>query len=153
MSSGLDWVFDTVDEAIVLEDDCVPHLTFFRFCEELLEKYRHHERIMAISGDNFQVDKTRNGNGYSYYFSRYNHVWGWASWRRAWSHYDRDLSLWPQVRDTDFLMGLGCGNYLFAKYWKDIFDRARAGLIDPGTMHGPSLAGFITDYLFYRVLI
>ena len=129
VSSGLDWVFDTVDEAIVLEDDCVPHLTFFRFCEELLEKYRHDERIMAISGDNFQVDKTRNGNGYSYYFSRYNHVWGWASWRRAWSHYDVDMKAWPIIRDEGQLNDI-LAEKTQAKYWHNIFQDTFSGQVN-----------------------
>jgi hypothetical protein len=81
VSSGLDWVFNTVEEEIILEDDCLPHPTFFRFCEELLDYYRHDERIMVISGDNFQFG--RNCTEYSYYFSRYNHCWGWSTWRRS----------------------------------------------------------------------
>src|SRR5665648_587346 len=85
VSSGLDWVFDTVEEAIILEDDCLPHPTFFRFCEEMLAKYRDDKRIAMISGDNFQFGKKRTE--YSYYFSRYTHIWGWASWRRAWDNY------------------------------------------------------------------
>ena len=74
VSSGLDWVFDTVEEAIILEDDCLPHPTFFRFCEEMLEKYRDDKRIAMISGDNLQFGRKRTG--YSYYFSRYPHIWG-----------------------------------------------------------------------------
>jgi len=92
VSSGLDWVFQTVEEAIILEDDFLPHPTFFRFCEELLEKYRDDERVMHISGDNFQFGLKRGKS--SYYFSRYVHVWGWASWRRAWQHYDVKIKQW-----------------------------------------------------------
>jgi hypothetical protein len=101
VASGLDWVFDTVEETIVLEDDCVPHPTFFRFCEELLDRYRHDRRIMSISGQNVQFGRRRTE--YSYYFSRYTHCWGWASWRRAWQHYDLDMKLWSEVRDGNFL--------------------------------------------------
>lgn len=100
-ATGLDWVFDTVEEAIILEDDCVPHPTFFRFCEELLERYRYDTRIMSISGQNVQFGRKRTE--YSYYFSRYNHGWGWASWRRAWQYFDFDMKLWPEVRDGNFL--------------------------------------------------
>ena len=97
ISSGLDWVFDTVEEAIVLEDDCLPHPSFFRFCEELLVKYRDDERIAQIGGVNFQSGRRRTN--YSYYFSRYAHIWGWATWRRAWRHYDVALKAWPLIRD------------------------------------------------------
>lgn len=127
VSSGLDWVFDTVDEAIILEDDCLPHPTFFRFCEELLEKYRDDKRIAMISGDNLQFGRKRTE--YSYYFSRYTHIWGWASWRRAWENYDVDMKLWPEIRDGGWLQDL-----LRAKisvwYWKNRFENVYKGNID-----------------------
>ncbi len=91
ISSGLDWVFDQVEEAIVLEDDCLPDDTFFRFCQELLELYRENSSIMHISGDCFVK---RHRQGASYYFSRYAHVWGWATWRRAWKLYDGEMAEW-----------------------------------------------------------
>jgi hypothetical protein len=98
VSSGLDWVFEHVSEAIILEDDCLPHPTFFRFCQELLERYRDDERIGMISGDNFQLGHSINDD--SYYFSNINHIWGWASWRNRWqSDYDVDLKLWPKIRE------------------------------------------------------
>jgi hypothetical protein len=102
VSSGLDWVFNLVEEAIVLEDDCLPHFSFFQFCEELLNKYRDDSRIMNISGDNFQPWR-KNRSPYSYYFSHYFYCWGWASWRRAWKHYDVDMKLWPQIQNSNWL--------------------------------------------------
>jgi len=93
--TGISWVFEQVAEAIILKDDCVPHPTFFRFCEELLEKYREDERVMHISGSNFQPGYTRGP--FSYYFSRFNPIWGWASWRRAWQHYDLNMKLWAEL--------------------------------------------------------
>ena len=98
VSSGLDWVFEQVPEAIILEDDCLPHPTFFRFCEELLERYRNDQRVGMISGDNFQFGHRLNDD--SYYFSNINHIWGWASWRSRWQNdYDVDLKHWPKMRD------------------------------------------------------
>jgi len=127
VSSGLDWVFDTVDEAIILEDDCLPHPTFFRFCEEMLEKYRDDERIAMISGDNFQFGRKRTG--YSYYFSRHTHIWGWASWRRAWRNYDVDMKLWPEIRDGGWLKDL-LGSKVSYLYWKYIFENVYKGKVD-----------------------
>ena len=98
VSSGLDWVFEQVPEAIILEDDCLPHPTFFRFCQELLGRYRDDERVGMISGDNFQFGYAINDD--SYYFSNINHIWGWASWRNRWQgDYDVNLKLWPKIRD------------------------------------------------------
>lgn len=96
VSSGIDWVFSLVEEAIFLEDDCVPDPTFFPFCEEMLERYRSDTRVMHIGGTNFQ-GAARVGEE-SYYFSRHVHVWGWASWRRAWRHYDVNMSAWTWAR-------------------------------------------------------
>jgi hypothetical protein len=118
VSSGLDWVFSNVEEAIVLEDDCVPHPTFFRFCEELLEKYRYDRRIASISGQNVQFGRKRTN--YSYYYSIYNHCWGWASWRRAWQHYDLYMKLWPEIKAGDFLYGI-LEDRCAVKYWSNIF--------------------------------
>jgi hypothetical protein len=118
VSSGLDWVFDTVEEAIIIEDDCLPDNTFFYFAEELLERYRYDERIMSISGQNVQFGKQRTD--YSYYFSRYSHCWSWASWRRAWQHYDLDMKLWPEIRDGNFLLDV-LGDPHAVKVWTNTF--------------------------------
>jgi hypothetical protein len=127
VSTGLSWVFDTVDEAIILEDDCVPDQSFFRFCEELLGKYRHDQRIAQVSGANFQFGRARSQ--YSYYFSRYNHVWGWASWRRAWKRYDVSMKLWPEIREGGWLCDW-LGDMRAVRYWTRIFDKVHQGQID-----------------------
>lgn len=125
ISSGLDWVFSEVEEAIILEDDCLPAPSFFHFCEEMLERYRYDERIMHISGDNFQGGQSRTH--YSYYFSRYVHVWGWASWRRAWKHYDVDMKTWPELKEM--ICSLMADPFEKA-YWLDVLGRVHAGSID-----------------------
>jgi hypothetical protein len=127
VSSGLDWVFSEVEEAIILEDDCLPTPSFFPFCEELLERYRHDTRIMHISGDNFQNGISRTL--YTYYFSHFAHIWGWATWRRAWKHYDLEMKMWSKVKM------LGFQQYMFdsvseSEYWRQIFDAASNGKID-----------------------
>lgn len=91
-ATGFSWVFGNVEECIFLEDDCLPNITFFRFCDELLEKYRNDTRIMLISGTN-QLGKWEKSK-YSYHFSKFGGIWGWASWKRAWKYYDFDIKLW-----------------------------------------------------------
>ena len=127
VSSGLDWVFDQAPEAIILEDDCLPHPSFFRFCEELLDRYRDDERIGMISGDNFQFGRKRTNA--SYYFSRYNHVWGWASWQRAWKYHDQEAAVWPVLRKGGWLDVL-VNNPGERKYWAKIFQAVHEGSID-----------------------
>lgn len=127
VASGLDWVFDHCDEAIILEDDCLPHPTLFRYCAELLEKYRGDERVMMISGDSFLGE--RDTNGYSYYFGYCFHIWGWATWRRAWRHYDVDMKLWPELKETAWLSDILVREDL-VNYWRNIFDKVFAGGFD-----------------------
>lgn len=127
VSSGLDWVFEQVEEAIILEDDCLPEPSFFPFCEELLERYRHNEQIMAISGDNFQFGRKRTAH--SYYFSIYNHCWGWATWRRAWQHYDVNMRQWPKINKRKFFKNL-FSNIYATQYWQSKFTQTYAGKIN-----------------------
>lgn len=127
VSSGLDWVFNTVEEAIILEDDCVPDPTFFRFCDDLLAKYRTDQRVMMISGDNFQFGVPRGP--YSYFFSRFCHVWGWATWRRAWQFYDLSMRLWPTVRDEGWLVSI-LDDPGAARRWGKTFDLLHSGRVD-----------------------
>ena len=127
VSSGLDWVFSQVEAAIILEDDCVPDASFFRYCSELLDRYRDDPRVALISGDNFQP--ARRAEPYSYYFSRYVHVWGWASWRRTWNHYDVGMSAWPAAREAGLLRRYFSRDR-DVRYWTAIFDAVHAGAID-----------------------
>jgi hypothetical protein len=124
VSSGLNWVFDQVEEAIILEDDCLPHPTFFRFCEELLERYRYDQRIMSISGNNDHFFQKRTED--SYYFSLYNSCWGWATWRRAWQYYDFEMKLWSEIRAEDFLLDI-LVNKQAARFWTKIFQSVYDG--------------------------
>ncbi|MBD2119876.1 glycosyltransferase family 2 protein [Trichocoleus sp. FACHB-262] len=118
-TTGLNWAFQTVEEAIILEDDTLPSPTFFRFCQDLLERYRDDERVMTISGNNQQVKSERGG--YSYRFSRYGSCWGWASWRRAWLQFsDIDMELWPEIRDSDWLTDL-LQDPETVKFWTKVF--------------------------------
>jgi hypothetical protein len=123
IESGLDWVFERADEAIVVEDDCLPDPSFFRFCDELLERYRDDERVMAVSGDDFRFHRDPIE---SYRFSRYPLIWGWATWRRAWRRFDPSLSQWPRLRDDGWLERV-LGDPHAVAYWAHHFDKAWAG--------------------------
>jgi hypothetical protein len=127
LASGLDWVFSQVDEAIILEDDCLPDPSFFRFCETLLQRYRDDDRIMEIAGSNWQLGQSRTD--FSYYFSKHSHTWGWATWKRAWRHYDEKLSLWPTIKGTQDWDQMW-DDPREKKYWEWILDRVHEGDID-----------------------
>lgn len=126
ISSGLDWVFLHVDKAIILEDDCVPDVSFFTFCEELLHKYESDQRIASISGNNFFEKEVNNRD--SYFFSRRVSSWGWATWRKAWQWYDHDMRVWPQLRDDRRLYDIMEAE--MAEVWTILLQRTYQGQID-----------------------
>lgn len=92
--SAISWALSIVDRVIILEDDCVPNISFFSFAAELLEKYKDDERVGTISGLNHFKDWDCNGN--SYFFTKNGAIWGWATWRRVWEKYDYSVS---QIND------------------------------------------------------
>jgi len=121
VSSGIKWAFDHVEEAIILEDDCLPAPTFFRYCQELLERYRNDLRVGMISGNNFQFGRKCTND--SYYFSKNTHIWGWATWKNRWQlGYDDNMTLWPTIRNEGRLGDLAL-DISELGYWKKIFDR------------------------------
>lgn len=119
-ATGITWVFENVENAIILEDDCEPHPTFFPYCEELLEKYRDDERVMHISGRSVFPD--RKTTAYSYYFTRSMSGWGWATWARAWKYHDFYLDSWPELRDTLWLLDT-LGDHRADRFFRGLFDR------------------------------
>jgi hypothetical protein len=122
--SGLDWAFSLVAEAIILEDDCLPDLSFFPFCEQMLERYRDDPRVGMISGTNFVQKKLKTE--YSYFFSQTIHIWGWATWRSSWQRYDRHLSRWPEIKRARLLSEV-FDDPRVAAYWTERFDEMYSG--------------------------
>lgn len=118
VSSAIDWFFDNEEQGIILEDDCVPDVSFFEFCDQLLEKYKNFENIMQINAYNPVKIKT----DYSYVFSKYGTIWGWASWKRAWKQYDVEMKAWQNVKNNPIF------NYFYQneqeKKWRmEVFDK------------------------------
>ncbi len=100
-SSAFTWFFEHEEEGIILEDDCLPSETFFWYCQDLLQRFRYDTRVMHIGGNNF-LKGWRRDNDYSYYFSQNGHVWGWATWRRAWKLFDFEMRLYEQVKSKGY---------------------------------------------------
>lgn len=129
VSEAISWFFEHEPEGIILEDDCVPDSSFYRYCEELLDRYRDDPRVMTIGGNYF-------GNARiapfatSYFFSRHVEIWGWASWRRAWALYDRNMADWPRLRDSGWLASIGEGVSGFERNWINTFAPVHAGRVN-----------------------
>ncbi len=124
--TGLNWVFENEERAIILEDDCLTHPDFFVFCETLLDKYQDDEHVWVISGDNHQKGKKRGEA--SYYFSKYSDCWGWATWRRAWENFQGDIPFWPEWKNSPAWKALN-PDLNERAYWDDIFTRVHSNAI------------------------
>lgn len=120
MSGGITWFFENVEEGVILEDDCLPNKSFFSYCEKLLDKYRNEQEVMMISGSN---PATSVDVGADYFFSYFYHIWGWATWKRAWEKFDIEISDWPKFRDSDFLEKKFPNNADYRTFVKQMFDQ------------------------------
>lgn len=127
VSEAINWFFEHESEGIILEDDCVPHPDFYRFADEMLSKYRYDPRVMAVTGDNFQYDM--GDYRASYYFTIFNHVWGWATWKRAWDLYDTELNSFTPERAREVIDPIAPIPG-FTEYWIDQIARTKSGHID-----------------------
>ena len=122
-SEGITWVFKHVDSAVILEDDCIPHISFFRYCQELLNYYKDNKNIAAISGNNFQPEK--NTTQYSYYYSRHAHIWGWATWKESWNRIDFNMQDWPKFKKMKGLDSVFYRKHereYWYKYYQDMYE-------------------------------
>ncbi len=126
IATGISWAFEHAEELIILEDDCLPDPTFFSYCAELLTRFRDQPEVMMISGNNFQPTSRTEA---SYYFSHWTHIWGWATWKRAWQHFDADVSDWPQRKPNNFFADI-FPSATDQQHWQQVMDNQHAGLID-----------------------
>jgi hypothetical protein len=124
VSGAIDWFFENEEMGIILEDDCLASQSYFWYCEELLERYKDDKRVGQISGDNFQKGIKRGDA--DYYFSIYNHIWGWASWANRWKNYDVTLE---NIKDTNFI-NKSFSDKASKYYWEKLFQSMKNNEID-----------------------
>ncbi|TGK17291.1 hypothetical protein EHO61_12845 [Leptospira fluminis] len=124
MSEAIDWFFGNESEGIILEDDCLPSEDFFRFCETALERFRNESKVMHVSGTNFVPSEILSDA--DAYFTRYPHVWGWATWRRAWREYLREDKIW----NKEGISAWKGSSARVREFWNEIFERTYSGRID-----------------------
>ena len=126
VSSGITAVFGQVEQAIILEDDCLPDPSFFPYCKELLQRFGDDERVAQIAGCSFR--RSPPAGGESYYFSRYPHCWGWATWRRAWREYDHDMAWTDTSRRSAVMRNIESSEE--RAYWEHAFSGTHRDLHD-----------------------
>ncbi|WP_145017675.1 hypothetical protein [Geobacter argillaceus] len=121
-STAISWFFENVEKGIILEDDCLPDHSFFTYCEDLLNRYHNDNRIYSINGSNLAY----SGCEFSYCFSRFMNMWGWATWRRVANKIDYDLLYWKKMKFRKLWLyrKLNVGNYFeldinWIQYWDE----------------------------------
>jgi len=127
VSEAITWFFDHVERGIILEDDCLPAESFFYYCTELLNKYKYDEKVMHIGGGNFQ-NGIKRGQG-DYYYSSIPHIWGWATWKRAWNKYDFTLNGYSDKDCHEMLKKLYRKKHIIY-YWVNIYNAMANRVID-----------------------
>jgi hypothetical protein len=127
VSEAITWFFEHVEEGIILEDDCLPDLSFFKYCEVMLDRHRDDENIMHVGGNNFQFGKKRDKG--DYYFSSLSHIWGWATWRNSWKKYEFDLTKTDFISEQSFRRAFN-NNQLIIDFYNDVFNCVANNLID-----------------------
>ena len=123
---GINWFFKNVESGIILEDDCIPTKSFFLFCEKLLVKYKN-SNVKVISGNNFLNNKISVKD--HYYYSRFNHCWGWATWRKSWLIYDSKMKNWNKFKNSKS-WNKYFANKIDKMYWEKIFDLSKKNYFD-----------------------
>lgn len=117
VSGAISWFFEHEEQGIILEDDCLPSTSFFSYCENMLECYKDDDKVMMISGNNFiDSDKIKQ----DYYFLTIPHIWGWATWRRAWDLYDVEFFRSNSFNNNN-LPQFMISDRSFMRFWRKIF--------------------------------
>jgi hypothetical protein len=124
-ATGISWFFEHEPEGIILEDDCLPSQSFFRFCTEMLERYRDDTRVMEIGGNNLESPGNRDTE-YSYWFSNHIYIWGWATWRRAWKLHDFKMKHYKEITEKKYLDD--CYDSIYERdFYEYVFEKMHEG--------------------------
>jgi hypothetical protein len=129
VSSGITWFFTHEESGVILEDDLIPGPDFLRYCDVMLDRYRNDPRVFAVSGCNLVPPNEIRAPG-SYRFSGITHIWGWATWRRAWQGYQFDLAGWPSRLPVSRLLRVVGWHPAQAAFWAAAFELVRRGHLD-----------------------
>ncbi len=148
VSTAISWVFETEEYAIILEDDIVAPVAFLKFAQEMLELYKNEDKIWAVSGINFTPLPAIDGA--DYFFAKYGHTWGWATWKRAWNKFD----LYAEIQDihlkTNFLKTI-TNSAKELKYYRKKFKRIKENGVGNSTWDNIASYMHRTKKLLYIV--
>lgn len=122
VSTAISWFFEHVDRGIILEDDIIPHPSFFPYCTELLDLYQNDPSVFAVSGCNFVPSSFQSTPRDSFRFSQVPHIWGWATWKDRWSLYTLDIEGWRRQLPVRKLWQKSGPSIPSSVYWAGTFE-------------------------------
>lgn len=128
VEGALSWFFSQEEKGAILEDDCVPSPDFIAFIAEQLAHWESDESVLTISGNSLVSRWPQSQQ--SYHFSKYPHVWGWATWRRVWEKYDFEIIAWGELKNTDWLRKTVGLRPDAVRYWTYKFNALQSGRVD-----------------------
>jgi hypothetical protein len=123
---AVSWAVGEYGQVAVIEEDVVPGPDFLPYVEHMLERFRDDERIMHISGYNVVPADVVSSTAMNR-LTAYPESTAWATWDRAWAHYDDDLTWLDQrrVREVTEITG---SRFATMRWTLNLAD-ARAGRI------------------------
>lgn len=133
VSQAIYWFFENEEQGIILEDDCLPDLSFFPYCSQLLERYKDDNSIISIGGTNLGYQFPNHN---SYGFSRFMNMWGWATWRRSSVLIDYEMKTWEKMLWKKFFLhkklhhGFLDLDYNWINFWFYYFNETASRRID-----------------------
>jgi hypothetical protein len=149
VSSAIDWFFREVECGIIIEDDCLPTLSFFLFCQEMLVKYLDIDQVMAIAGTNIAKNMIYDTD---YVYTSFPIMWGWATWRRAWSKYDYEMTEWPKVKSTGLLSLNPSDKWKLHPVYTEFYDKTFDG-IQRNTLNTWDHQWIFSNWLHYGLTV
>jgi len=111
---GLNQAFKMTEKVIVLEDDTVPSMLFFSYCDKMLNQFEGNSNVGCINGSNLGI----KGGKKHYFKSRVSlPFWGWATWKNRWEKFPNNYDFWVTFRVKESNSGVSIDSLL------PIFDR------------------------------
>lgn len=114
--SGITQLTDEYGKIIVLEDDLLTSPFALTYFNEALDRYQAEDRVMQIAGYMFPIKGADTLP--ETFFIRTISSWGWATWGRAWKHFEPDVKKLHQQFTEENIQSFTFDGTM--NYWKQL---------------------------------
>jgi hypothetical protein len=147
VSSAISWALEKEEYVIILEDDIIAPIAFFRFAQEMLVMYKDNEQIGIVSGCNYTPLDNQEAD---YFFAKYAHSWGWATWKRVWDKFDLNVEVKDEHLRRKFLKSISNSKEEMKHYQRKFLGIKRNG---PGKSTWDNVGGYIMRINYYLNIV